>query len=124
MPLGNVEFKDGIMYCTEAGRIDITDARKFERALMRYANISPIPIVVFIDARSVETITQEAIQAFTRTALIPNVKVNVVVTYESIIQTVRHIGLKNRKKNTIIFDDWREAHDYALSQIDQSASTG
>ena len=125
MPIQESSFEDGILICRESGRIDANDAQKFEQIVYAHANMSLTPIVVLIDAIDVELITPDANKIFLRTASIPNIRGHVVVTRNLIAtQSARVLAIRNREKNTYIYESFDEALKFAKKLLEQSATQG
>ncbi len=119
MAVKHLSFEQGILKIHEAGRIGAADAQHFEQLVYEHANANRTPIVVLIDAREVDIITPEANQGFIRAASIANVKLYVVATDGLVItQAANILALRNPRKNTIIFESWEDAVDYAYEQAE------
>lgn len=121
MPVCDISFENGIYFSREVGHVDASDAKMWTEALMRYARVSDVPIIILIDARQATTITSEARRIFALAAETPNVRIaaiatnNLLVTQQSrmaaLMGTVRHTH------ETHFFKTFEEAEQFASSHI-------
>lgn len=124
MPIEIISFEDNILHIREYNHINLTDAQKFEQVIVEHTNICPHPIVVLIDAREVAFITPDANRHFVRVSSIAGVKLNVVVTQGLIVtQSARLLELRNRERNTVVYEDWDAALARAQEVAAQARST-
>ncbi|MEL6270648.1 MAG: hypothetical protein AAFV33_21820 [Chloroflexota bacterium] len=124
MPVIDFTVCENVLSCREVGRVDSEDARTFAGVVAEAAEGSPYPIVVFIDARETEFISPDAANVFVQSAEVTdNVACYVVTTQDLIIkQTSRILGMRNRRGNTHIFDNYEEAIDFAWEQAQGTAA--
>src|SRR5262245_39955502 len=121
MPVCDMNFENGIFFSREVGHVDANDAKMWAETLMRYAKVSPVPIVVLVDALQAKAISTEARRIFALAAETPNVRIaavassNLLVTQQSrmaaLMGTVRHTH------ETHIFKTFEEAEQFASSYI-------
>jgi hypothetical protein len=115
-------FESGVLIIKESGRVGATDAQAFEQIIDQYATTSPVPIVLLIDAREVSVVTPDASRIFVRTASLPNIKLHVVATKGLVVtQAANILALRNPRKNTVVFEDWQYAVDYAYEHASGAA---
>ena len=117
-----VQFEKGVLLLKEIGRLDAADAKQYEQIVYEYANIHPRPIVVLVDAREVEVVMPDATQGMVRAGSIDNVKLHIIATEGLVVtQAANILALRNPTKNTLIFENWQDAVDYAYEQGEDPA---
>lgn len=122
MAITVTSFEQGVLTLHETGRIGANDAARYERVVHEYANAHPTPIVVLVDARTVDVITPDANRGMARAASIDNVKLHIIATSGLVVtQAANILALRNPRKNTVVFESWEDAHDYAYEQADSPA---
>lgn len=124
MPIHDMHFENGIFHATQTGRLDGLDAQAFVEAMRHYAEISPQPIVVLIDARLVESVSPQASLIFMQGSATPNVKLAIVATErrETFVQarTVSMMSERQSSHATHIFQTYEEALRFAKANVRQS----
>lgn len=121
MGLEVVDFENGVLHIREYDRVDVQNAKLFEHVIREYASNSLVPIVVLIDARDVAVLTHDATRHFVRVSSMENVLAYVVATRGFIVtQAARILELRNRERNTVIFEDWDKAVAHVQSLVNQA----
>lgn len=124
MPIYDMEFRDGIFFAREVGRIDQADAELWAHYANRFAAASISPIVALVDAREVTSITPEARRIFVKASYIPNLKCGAVAARDVVSQqSSRIVGWMAERDHTHVFQTLEEARAFAESQV-ETAHTG
>ncbi len=117
MPISDMHFEGGIFSARQHGVVEAAEAEAWVEALRHSAASSPMPIVLLVDAREVESITPAAGLAFVRGSATPNVKVAVVVSASSSVtvraQTISMMSERRSTHETHVFQSLEEAWRFA-----------
>jgi hypothetical protein len=117
MPIVDMRFENGIFFAREYGQIEEGDAQLWADTLRSYAQASPAPIVVLVDAREVTAVTRAAGEVFAQATQTPNVRVSAVAAGSAVMaQVSRNITLHAKRNSSYIFMDFDEALNFAKEQ--------
>jgi anti-anti-sigma regulatory factor len=118
MPIVDVQFKDGVLFAREEGRITEADAREWARMIATYIEEYHAPVVSIIDATAVTYIEQDARKVFVRAANMPQFVATAVVTNDPLtIQTARVLGMMAPDQHTHVFSTLEEAEAFVRDII-------
>lgn len=121
MPIVDMQFKNGIFYAREFGRIDREDAQAWAQQLAEYASHHPTPIIALVDATEVIHITTDARKIFYKASHIPNFLASVVAAQNiASAQAARVLSLMVDENQTHILPTIEEAHAHAVQLTRQA----
>ncbi len=118
MPVVDIQFQNDILFASEIGYVTADDAQEWVEALNQYAQQSPTPISLLVDASQATTICNDARKIFAKASDTPNVRVSAIVVNPANMRGAQHSRITamlasiRKTHETHFFDSIDEARQF------------